>query len=515
MAERRVIGRIDEIPPGTMKSVDLDGKCILLVRRGDTVTVIDGTCPHAGAPLAEGVLDGDRVICPWHKAAFSVIDGACLEPPAVDDLARVPVEIRDGEIVMLSGEAEADPRLFAIIGGGAAGTEAATMLRREGFAGRILLVDREGVLPYDRTILSKFVLSGEEAGEKSPLQDAQFFRRNRIERVGGVVTRLDPAARRITLGDGTELDYDAALLATGGAPRPAPFPGGDLGNVFVLRSQADADRIVLAARDARHVVVVGAGFIGMEAAGSLRERGLAVTVVAGEACPFAKPLGRAIGTALQRLHESKGVRFRLGSKVARLDGAGAVARVMLEDGSELDADLVLIGLGIEPALGFLSGVARREDGGLDVEPTLRVADGLYAAGDIAAFPLGGDGRRIRVEHWRVAQQQGRLAARNMIGAAQPCDAIPYFWTTHYMQRLDYLGHGSGEDEIAVRGDLEALDFIAYYSRDGRVTAAAGMGRDRDMAALLALMTRHPDWPADRLHPEASSPAAVLARLYSE
>ena len=516
----RIVARLADLPDGTMRGVELDGAGILLVRRGEDVHAFQGTCPHAGAPLAEGVLVGDRVICPWHKAAFCVTSGACLDPPAVDDLKRLPVGIRNGEILVAPEEpvhpqpglpAERDPRRFAILGGGAAGAAAAQTLRAEGFAGQILMIDQEGVLPYDRTLLSKSVLSGAEHGEKSPLQDDAFYHHHAIERRTARVTALDPAARTLRFEDGTEFVYDAALIATGGTPVRPGFVGADLGNVFLLRSQADAARLLAAAEPGRRAVVVGASFIGMEVAASLRERGLDVTVVARRNEPFEKQLGAQIGAVLRKVHEAEGVAFRLGRAVERLTGEGTVAGVELAGGETLPADLVVFGLGVRPTTGFVKDLPVREDGGLTVDAQLRAADGLFAAGDIAAFPLRGDGPIVRVEHWRVAEQHGRLAARNMMGAERPFDAVPYFWTIQFMKQLDYVGHGSGQDEIVVRGDLAKPAFIAYYRREGRVVAAAGWDHDRDMAALVALMTERRDWTLDELHPEGSSPVEVLQR----
>lgn len=517
--EALVVAHLSDFPDATMRQVELDGAKILLVRRGDNVFALQGTCPHAGGPLAEGVLIGDRIVCPWHKAEFCVTTGACTQPPAVDGLARIPVGLRDGEVLLAPEPpvhvepglpTDQDPRRFVIVGGGAAGAVAAQTLRAEGFAGAIVMIDPEGELPYDRTLLSKSTLSGAEAGEKSPLQDEAFYRRHSIERMNGRVRMLDPAARRILLEDGTELTYDAALIATGGTPIRPDFSGHDLQNVFLLRSKADARHLLDAAVPGHRAVVVGAGFIGMEVAASLRERGLAVTVVADQGVPFEPQLGAQIGAIFRKMHEAEGVAFRLNRRVEKLTGEGAVAGVELTGGEWLEADLVVIGIGIRPETGFLKDVPLRDDGGVTVDAGLRLADGLYAAGDIAAFPLQGDGPSVRVEHWRVAEQHGALAARNMLGADLRFDAVPYFWTIQFMKQLDYVGHGAGTDDLIIRGDTEEPAFIAYYRREGRIVAAAGWSHDRDMAALITLMGRKRDWTLDELHPPGSSPAEVLA-----
>lgn len=515
----KILGRVENIPASGLLEVEVAGTKILLVRRGSEITAISANCPHAGAPLAEGVLHGDSVICPWHKAAFAAGSGRCLEPPAIDDLAAYKIDVVDGDIILAADKPETplleklldDCRVFVILGGGAAGFSAAQELRRQKFGGRIILLDAVGALPYDRTIQSKYVLSGAQAGEKSPLQPEEFYQQENIERRTGTVRALDPRAKMITLEDGEMLHYDAALVATGCAAQPVPFPGANLGGVFLLRSQNDAARIVGAAEHAKRAVIIGASFIGMEAAAALRERGLEVTVVGQESAPFEKQLGSEIGRVYQRIHEAKGVKFRLGVKIEALAGENRVKAVQLAGGETIAADLVVAGIGVKPATGFLSGVERDENGGLIADASLKIADGLYAAGDVAVFPLRGDEAKIRVEHWRVAEQQGRIAARAMLGQDAIYDAVPVFWTIQYLKRLDYVGHASAKDELVIRGDREAQNFIAYYIRDGLVKAATGMNRDADMAAILALMTSQKDWVLEDMHPVHSTPQDVLNR----
>lgn len=489
---------------GAMQKFERAGRKLLLARVDGACHAVSATCPHAGGPLDEGVMRGGVVVCPWHKAAFRVATGRRVEPPAVDDLERFPVREADGRVfVTIADDVQADtlaagapdPRCMVIIGAGAAGTVAAQTLREEGFTGRVVLIGREDRLPYDRTILSKYVLSGQEGGEKSPLQDEAFYRRHRIERRAQEVVAIEPAARRVRFAGGDGLTYDAALVAPGGVPRPLRLPGADLAGVFLLRTAADAEAIVAATAEARHVVVVGAGFIAIEAAGSLRERGLAVTVVAPQAAPFERQLGPEIGGVFRRVHEQQGVVFRLGDEVVALEGVGRVHQVRLKSGGVLPADLVVAGLGVSPATGPLQGLAARKDGGVDVDRCLQLMDGLYAAGDIAAFPLRGDAGRVRVEHWRVAEQHGRVAALNMLGGRVVYDAVPYFWTIHYKKRLDYVGHAETWDELVIDGDLATPDFMAFYIRDATVAAVAGWGRDRQMAHALMLMTERRRWTA--------------------
>ena len=508
------VAHLNQLPDGEMRRVELEGTPILLFREGDAVHAVGATCPHAGGPLHEGVRHGARIVCPWHKATFCLRSGALLEPPAVDKLPRFRTRI-DGGRVLLSFPAEEQPdnvpeisdkRCFVIVGAGAAGALAAQTLREEGFAGRIVMLDRENRVPYDRTILSKYYLSGEQGGEKSPLQKQEWYRRHRIERRMCEVVEVAPRERRITCSDGSTLTYDAALLATGGTPRRLPVPGSDLGNVFLLRCRSDAEAILAQAERSKRAVILGASFIGMEVAASLRERGLDVTVVSREKLPFAERLGERIGSVFVALHEKHGVDFRLGREIGALEGGPDVQDVVLKDGERLPANLVVAGFGIAPVTDYLRGVPLNEDGSVTVDAQLRVKDELYAAGDIARFPLYGDGDPIRVEHWRVAEQHGRVAALNMLGRGVSYEAVPVFWTIQYMKRLDYIGHASDWDEIVIRGDLNKPEFLAYYLKGGRVIAGAGFDRDQDMAALIELFAMRRDWTVDAL---GESPAKTL------
>jgi NADPH-dependent 2,4-dienoyl-CoA reductase/sulfur reductase-like enzyme/nitrite reductase/ring-hydroxylating ferredoxin subunit len=510
-----IVARFNELADGMFHSVTVEGAPVFLYRNGDVVTAFQGTCPHAGAPLADGIRDGDRLICPWHKAEFCLKTGKFLAPPAVDDLMRYDVRIENDQVVVTApGEpppspsiTQPDSRTFLIVGAGAAGALAAQTLRAEGFGGRIVMVDQANRVPYDRTLLSKYHLSGRHGDEKSPLQTQSFYREQRIERRTGTVETLDAKRREVRCDNGEVMAYDTALIATGGVPVFPSLPGAHLRNVFVLRSIADADAILAQAERSERAVVVGLGFIGMEVTASLRERGLEVTVVGQESVPFEKQLGKEVGQAFVSLHQQNGVQFRLGTGVTSLAGDKKIEAAVLEGGEHLRADLVVFGSGIKPATAFLKGIPVNDDGSVTVDHTLRVTDGLYAAGDIARYAYRG--QPLRVEHWRVAQQQGRTAALNMLGRNVAYDAVPFFWTIQYFKQLDYIGHAQRWDEVIVHGDTGKPAFIAYYVSGGRVVAAAGLDRGDDTAALLALFRRRQDWTAEEL---GDSPRQVLARL---
>lgn len=484
-----------------MKEIAAGDMRILLARVGDRFHAVSPTCPHYGASLADGALCGKQIICPLHHATFNVVSGDLEEPPALDALVSYDVRV-DGERVMVCVPEEnsdrravsmakrdsVDPRQFVILGAGAAGYVAAQTLREEGFRGSIVMITREDRAPYDRPNLSKDYLHGHAEAEWMPLRAEEFFAEHDIQLLfNREVTRVDPGAKTIVFQGGETMDYDALLVATGGAPVHLKIPGSDLKNVCVLRSFADADSIIETAGRSRRAVVVGASFIGMEAAYSLRERGLDVTVVAPSAEPFEMTLGREVGAMFRREHEKHGVRFRLSSMVYGFQGAHNVEAVTLDNGQRIETDMVSVGVGVRPETSFLEGVELDQLGGVVVDSRLRAADGLYAAGDIVNFAHPRTGERMRIEHWRTAQQQGRVAARNMLGRDLAFAGVPFFWTQQFDVTLRYVGHATSWDEIIYQGDVAAENFLAFYMRDSRVQAVAGVNRDRELAAVEALM----------------------------
>lgn len=502
------IGTSQTLLDRTMRCVQIDGQKILVARVGGVCHAVDATCPHAGVPLEQDVLHGEMLVCPWHKATFRITDGLLTDPPAVDALVRYPVCETDGRIMVSSkapppivrsdGGQLADERFFVIAGAGAAGVLAAQALREEGFAGRVVMLDQESRPSYDRTVVSKYRLAGQHGGEKSPLQDVAYDDSHHIGRLTCKISRINPAARRIDFSDSPSLEYSALLVATDAAPRPLEVPAGTLPGIFLLRSAADAEAIAAAAAQAHRVVIAGAGFIGMEAAASLWAKGLTVAVVAPEQAPFERQFGAKIGGAVQRVHERNGVTFHLGETAVAVEGEGQAQFVRLQSGVRIPAAMALAGMGARPNTAMFADLPLRPDGVVPVNAGLRAAGDLFAAGDIAAFPPRSGGDLIRIEHWRVAQQQGRLAARNMLGAAASDCSIRFFWTPHFRQRLDYVGHAEHWDEIVVDGDLEVPNFIAWYIEAGVVRAVAGWGQERRMAGVLAHMHDRLAWSLTEL-----------------
>ena len=495
------VAKTSELVDGEMKQVSAEGQEILLARVNGNFYAVGAHCTHYGAPLVEGVLSGERIVCPWHHACFGITTGDVEEPPAFDSLTRyevgiendrvmvrVPQDVPDRRTPQLTKRDAKDQRLFVIAGGGAAGYAAAQTLREEGFTGRLVLITREKHLPYDRPNLSKEYLQGNAEPGWLPLRPDEFFTEHDIEVLSGKeVTRIDAAKKTVTFADGEMLFCDALLVATGGEPRKLPFHIESQKNVFLLRSYDDSDAIIAAAEKGKRAVVIGASFIGMEVASSLTTRGCKVTVVAPDEVPFKKILGTEIGRLFQNIHEENGVGFKLGASVAGFDGVEKVTAVVLENGERLDADLVVVGVGVKPATDMLKGITLHHDGGVIVDSDMRAAEGVFAAGDIAYFPHPLTGERQRFEHWRTAMQQGRIAAKNMLGKAVAFDGVPFFWTRQFDAGLLYVGHAASWDEIVYQGDVPARDFLAFYTKAGQVLAVAGMNRDREMAAAEELM----------------------------
>jgi NADPH-dependent 2,4-dienoyl-CoA reductase/sulfur reductase-like enzyme/nitrite reductase/ring-hydroxylating ferredoxin subunit len=478
-------------PEGTLLG-HAGGEAVLLVRRGGDVLAVGATCTHYGGPLAEGAVVGDTVRCPWHHACFDLRTGTAERGPALNPLACFEVARAGGLIRVGARKPEVAPatpptapRSIAIVGAGAAGDSAAATLRREGYAGDIRVFGADVAPPVDRPNLSKDYLAGTAPEEWLPLRGGSFFEEQRIElAVGARVASIDVAGRRLTLEGGRDVAWDALLLATGAEPVRLAVPGGDLPHVRTLRTLADSRAIISLARASRRAVVVGASFIGLEAAASLRARGVEVDVVAPDAQPFARVLGPEVGAFLRGVHEEHGVRFHLGRTVAAVEPRS----VTLSGGDRLDADLVVVGIGVRPALGLAEAAGLAIDRGVAVDAHLQTsAPGVFAAGDIARYPYGAAGERVRIEHWAVAQRMGRVAALNMLGRRTPFLAAPFFWSVHYDVQLNYVGHADSWDRADVHGALTARDATIAYRRGGRTLAVVTIGRDRvSLDAEIAL-----------------------------
>ena len=486
---------LSTIPDGTMLLGHAQGESVLLARRGDQVFAIGAVCTHYGAPLKQGLLVGDTVRCPWHHACFSLRTGEALRAPALDpvsrwrveevrDLARqfTPVEQRVGAVYVrekLSRQpspAVHDNRItIVIVGGGAAGNAAAETLRHEGNASHITMLSADASMPCDRPSLSKSYLAGTASDESNLLRSAKFYKDHKIDlHLGARVAAIDVANRYVELADGSRYAYGTLLLATGADPVRLEVPGGDLPHVHYLRTLADSRALVSKALASRRAVVIGASFIGLEVAASLRARNIDVHVVGPETIPMEKVLGPEVGSFIRRLHEEHGVTFHLGTTATSIDERS----VTLKNGEKLQADLVVVGIGVRPATSLAERAGLAVDRGVTVDEYLETSvPGVFAAGDIARWPDRLTGERIRVEHFVVAERQGQTAARNILGHREPFDHVPFFWTEQYDFGLAYVGHAEHWDKAEIAGSLERRDCTVTYRLGAQKLAIAVVHRD--------------------------------------
>jgi apoptosis-inducing factor 3 len=477
-----------EVPDGGSLAGQVDGEAVLLARRGSEWLAVGATCSHYSGPLSEGIIVGDTVRCPWHHGCFSLRTGEAIRPPALNDLSCWRVEQRDGQVYVgekveptkrkpgARGRGQG-PSSVLIIGAGAAGNSAAETLRREGYERPIAMVDPDPAAPYDRPNLSKDFLAGNAPEDWIPLHPAEFYRDRNIDLIHGPrVIALEPGERRVRLDNGDSLVYGALVLATGASPVRLPLEL-ERGNpaVHYLRSLADSRAIIAAAEGARRAVVLGASFIGLEVAASLRARKLEVHVVAPKSRPLEGIMGPELGDFIRRLHEEHGVIFHLGQTATEIAGGS----VTLKNGERLAADFVVAGIGVRPNLELAESAQLSIDRGVAVNEYLETsAPGIYAAGDIARWPDPHSGDRIRVEHWVVAERQGQTVGRNILGFGERFDAIPFFWSQHYDVPINYVGHAEKWDAIELDGDINARECAVRFRRGPKTLAVATIYRDR-------------------------------------
>jgi NADPH-dependent 2,4-dienoyl-CoA reductase/sulfur reductase-like enzyme/nitrite reductase/ring-hydroxylating ferredoxin subunit len=482
------------IPDGGKLLGTVDEEEVLVVRRGKELFAVGAHCTHYHGPLAEGLIVGDEVRCPWHHACFSLRSGEALRAPALDPIQCWRVEQTEDKVYVKDKVASAAPRRISatahpssvlIVGGGAAGLAAAQMLRREGYGGPLTMISADGAPPVDRPNLSKDYLAGNAPEEWIPLRPPEWYSEHKIDLVlNSRVTSLDTKQKKVTTEDGKTYQYGALLLATGADPVKLPLEGASPSQIFYLRSFADSQAMVAKAASAKQVVVVGASFIGLEVAASLRTRGVAVHVVAPDKVPMEKVLGPEVGAVVRSMHESHGVVFHLGETVKRVNGN----EVTLSGGQVIEADFIVLGVGVRPSIALAEQAGLKTDRGIAVDEYLQTSEpGVFAAGDAARWPDPHTGERIRVEHWVVAERQGQIAARNMLGAREPFKSVPFFWSQHYDIPINYVGHAEKWDKIDIDGEVDKKDCTVRYQRNGRTMAVVTIFRDLESLKAEAEM----------------------------
>jgi 3-phenylpropionate/trans-cinnamate dioxygenase ferredoxin reductase subunit len=366
----------------------------------------------------------------------------------------------------------ATDQTFVIVGASLAGAKAAETLRAEGFDGRVVLIGEEAERPYERPMLSKEYLRGEKPAAKLYVHDEGFYADNGIELMTGTrVQSLDPGAHEITLAGGARMSYSRLLLSTGAAPRRLPLPGADLPGVAYLRAMGESDALRAAITAASRVVVIGAGWIGSEVAASARHLGAEVAIVAPEAAPLVRVLGPEVGGVYRDLHAGHGVDLHLSTQIEAIVGDGAASGVRTTDGVVIEGDLVVVGVGVTPRVELAKLAGLTVENGIVVDEFLATSvPDVFAAGDVAATWNTRYNKRIRMEHWANALNQGPVAARNMLGQHTAYEKLPYFYSDQYDLGMEYNGYADDWDRVVVRGDRAGREFLAFWLKDGRVLA---------------------------------------------
>jgi NADPH-dependent 2,4-dienoyl-CoA reductase/sulfur reductase-like enzyme/nitrite reductase/ring-hydroxylating ferredoxin subunit len=468
----------DDVREGSSLLGHAGGEPVVLARSGRNLFAVGATCTHYGGPLAEGIVGDGAIRCPWHHACFDLRTGVAVRAPAFGPVACYAVEVSGGRVRVGARQPDAPaqepaaggPSSVVVVGAGAAAYAAADTLRRHGYAGTITLLGAEETGPVDRPNLSKEYLAGKAPEEWIPLAMPAGI----DLRTGASVTEIDTKERVVRLADGSSVTWGALLLATGAEVVRLGVPGSDLPHVHTLRTLADSKAIVAGALGAERAVVVGAGFIGLEVAAALRERGVAVDVVA-PVSSLVRIMGTELAAFVEGLHREHGVRFHIGDGVASI----ATGAVTLTSGTQLPADLVVVGIGVRPATGLAERAGLRVQSGILVDERLETSvPGVYAAGDAARWPDARFGGAIRVEHWVVAERMGAAAARSILGGTDAFRDVPFFWSAHYDVTVAYVGHAERWDRIDVHGSVTARDATLAYREGGATRAVVTIGRDR-------------------------------------
>ncbi|KAL0264570.1 Apoptosis-inducing factor 1 [Diplodia seriata] len=509
-----------DLKNGEKKEAEVEGienGKVLLAKIQDKVHATSANCTHYGAPLVKGVLTPEgRLTCPWHGACFKVATGDVEDAPALDPLATFELIEKDGGVYIKGDEATIKAgrntlgfkcsaqgsEKVLVIGGGSGTLGAIEGLRGGGYTGHITVISKEGYRPIDRTKLSKALLADVS---KVAWRSEEWYKNASIDIISDEASAVDFDAKKVSTKSGKTYDYTKLVLATGGTPRYLPLAGlkGDLGNVFILRSIPDAQNIVNAVGDnGKKIVVIGSSFIGMEVANCLAGKKNDVTVVGMEKAPMERVMGEKVGKIFRGLLEKNGVKFHMEASVDKASpsksDSSKVGAVHLKDGTVLEADLVIEGVGVGPATEYLKdnkAVDLLKDGSISTDEsfTVKGLKDVFAIGDIATYPYhgpGGNGSPVRIEHWNVAQNAGRSVANSINNpSAKPKPFIPVFWSALGSQ-LRYCGNTvNGYDDVVIQGEPEKPSFIAYYTKGETVVAMASMMKDPYMTQTAELMRR--------------------------
>lgn len=469
---------------------------VLLCASGEDYFAVGASCTHYGVPLQDGLVVGETIRCPLHQACFSLRTGEALTAPAFDPLERYAVHIEDGRIrvgkrqekvkpAAASVDRSRHPENVVIVGGGAAAFAAAEMLRRKGYDRELIMITEEADAPYDRPNLSKDYLAGTAPEEWIPLKPSDFYEDLSIKlRRNLRAEKLDARQRILHLDDGSTISFDRLLLATGAEAWRPSIPGAQSEGVHTLRSLTDCRKLIGGLEKARSAIVLGAGFLGLEIAASLRARGLAVTVVTPETQPMKRIFGATLAQYILDLHRSHGVEFQLGSTAVGVSRS----EVALADATVLRADLVVLATGSRPRMELAVDAGLETGNGIRTDEFLETsAPGIFAAGDVVEWLDRKSNQLRHVEHWSLAQKHAQTAAANMLGEAKPFSAVPFFWSSHYDKTIQFNGYAPAWDEEQVSGSVQAESLAVHFLAKGKLQAAATLGNERLQLELECML----------------------------
>ncbi|XP_043526107.1 apoptosis-inducing factor 3-like isoform X2 [Frieseomelitta varia] len=495
-----VVCKETDIKENEMKLLPLGetGAKVLLIKQKGELHAIGTKCTHYGALLHTGALGDGRVRCPWHGACFNIKTGDIEDYPGLDSLPCFQVNVDSSGLVRVKGKrkdlefnkrtkqmCEQDPSnqtTVVIVGGGPAAAVCAESLRQEGFTGNIIMVCKENTVPYDRVKVSKTL---DLSIEKIVLRPLSFYKNHKIEIKRGVeATGLSTSDNVVQLSNHEKLTYNYLFICTGSMAREPDIPNASLANIHVLRNYVDSQAISSKLSPDKHIVVLGLGFIGMEAAAYCVNKCASVTIIGRGTVPLQPVFGTAIGDRIKRHFEEQGIKFiferNIAQFVAKEDEKSAVGSVVLTNGEVLPADIVIIGIGSKLYTDWLkdSPIEMLQDGSIVVDKYLKTnVENVYAGGDIAYAPLfGSDDISAAIGHYPLAHYHGKIAALNICAKITPLNAVPFFWTTLFGKSYRYVGHGK-PDKVRIYGSLENLEFFAYYIKDGKVIAISSVGAD--------------------------------------
>ncbi|XP_017288887.1 apoptosis inducing factor mitochondria associated 4 [Kryptolebias marmoratus] len=493
-----------ELQDGQMKEVTVEDQKVLLVRTQGQYSAVGSRCSHYSAPLIKGALVGDRVRCPFHGACFNVKTGDIEEYPGLDCLPSYKVKVENGSVYVTVNKKSLNvtkrvkemctvqpdaKHTILLIGGGPASLVCAETLRQNCYQGRVVIVTKDSLPPFDKPKLSKAM---NVESSSILLRSCDFYQQYAIEIwTGKEVTSVSPANKVVTMSDGTSEHYDQLLISSGCRARPLSCPGSELRGVHLLQRYEDAKEIH-ASSLGKKAVVVGASFIGMEVASYLSDKAASVALVGSTSYPFEKSLGPEIGKMTMEMLEERKVKFFMKDRVTEIKGEnGKVKQVVLNSGAVLDADVVIAGIGVIPNSDFLAGsdvaVDSRKAVIVDKHMRTSVAD-IFSAGDVTSFPLSiQGGQRVNVAHWQMSHAHGRVAALNMLKKPTPIKSVPFFWSALAGKSIRYAGYGEGYTEILFKGEVKERKFLAFYIKEQEVVAAASLAFDPAVARLAELM----------------------------